>query len=68
MGFDSGIFLLRSLKSNNGDFSNEIPPYQGVQNGFKFRKASDNPDAGWYNERLMLITYRPGGTVDYQDI
>lgn len=68
MGFDSGIFLLRSLKSNNGDLTKSIPPYQGVQNGFKFRKASDKPDAGWYNERLMLITYRPGGSVDYQDL
>lgn len=68
MGFDSGIFLLRTLKSNNGDFASGIPPYQGVQNGFKFRKASDNPDAGWYNERVMLINYRPGGSVDYQDL
>ncbi len=68
MGFDCGIFLLRSLKSGNGDLTGDIPPYQGVQNGFKFRKASDNPDAGWYNERLMLITYRSSGNVDYQDI
>lgn len=68
MGFDSGIFLLRTLKSNNGDFDSGIPSYQGVQNGFKFRKASDNPESGWYNERVMLINYRPGGSVDYQDL
>lgn len=68
MGFDCGIYLLRSLKTNNGDLSIETPPYQGVQNGFKFRKASESDDAGWYNERLMLINYRPSGNVDYQDI
>ncbi|HJE39474.1 MAG: hypothetical protein C7K11_01020 [Candidatus Amulumruptor caecigallinarius] len=68
MGFDCGIFLLRTLKSNNGDLSIEAPSYQGVQHGFKFRKASDSADAGWYNERIMLINYRPSGNVDYQDL
>lgn len=57
MGFDAGMFLITYLTDGNAT-------HDGVQNGYRFVKASDADNAGLYNDMLYFITFRPGEAVD----
>lgn len=56
-GFDTGIFLIRALSANGGDFSRFTPIYNGVQNAFDFIRV---PDGGWVNNEMFMINFAPG--------
>ena len=52
-----GMFLITYLTDGNAT-------HDGVQNGYRFVKASDADNAGLYNDMLYFITFRPGEAVD----
>lgn len=59
-GFDVGMFLIKTLNVNNGDFNQSAPVYDGVQNAFDFIRV---PGGGWINNELFILNYTPAGTV-----
>lgn len=59
-GFDVGMFLIKALNANNGDFNQSTPVYDGVQNAFDFIRV---PGGGWINNELFILNYNPAGTV-----
>lgn len=63
LGFDTGYFLIRALRENDGDLSRRISPYDGIQSAFDFMAAyGDN--AGMVNDALYFVYFRPGGFTD----
>ncbi|MCM1111252.1 MAG: LysM peptidoglycan-binding domain-containing protein [Clostridium sp.] len=62
LGFDSGMYLIRTLSDNGGDFSVATPVSEGIQNSFHF--VVPDGSLGLVNDALYLINYRPGGAVD----
>lgn len=56
-GFDTGLFLIRALSANGGDFSRFTPIYNGVQNAFDFIRV---PGGGWVNNEMFMINFAPG--------
>ncbi len=62
LGFDTGMFLIDALLTNGGDFDKASPEYNGVQNGYHFVRRPG--EFGWINDKLYLINYRPGGTIE----
>lgn len=60
-GFDTGMYLIKALKANGGDFNLFTPAYNGVQNGFDFHHS---PGGGFVNNDLYIINFRTDGRVD----
>lgn len=60
-GFDTGMYLIKALKANGGDFNLFTPAYNGVQNGFDFQHS---PGGGFVNNDLYIINFRTDGRVD----
>lgn len=60
-GFDAGMYLIRALIANGGDFNKLTPSYSGVQNGFNF---TGDTGAGMVNDELYFINFRPSGLID----
>ena len=56
LGFDMGMYLLQNLDSLQSG------SYDGVQNGFAFRKTADSRGAA--NSVLYLVHFRPGGVTE----
>lgn len=59
-GFDTGMFLLRLLRDNDGDITDPHLNYDGIQQAFRL---SDDGTQGYYNDALYLINFKPGGLV-----
>lgn len=57
LGFDTGMYLIKALSANGGDFSKFTPSYDGLQNAFNFVRV---PDGGWINTEMFMINYAPG--------
>lgn len=60
-GFDTGMYLIKALMTNNGDFGNYTPVYDGVQNCFNFVRGNDV--RGWVNNEMFIIRYTPDKSV-----
>lgn len=58
LGFDTGMFVLKALAANNGDFSKFTPSYEGLQNAFNFKRATS--EGGWINTEMFIINFAPG--------
>ncbi|MDE7153068.1 MAG: LysM peptidoglycan-binding domain-containing protein [Muribaculaceae bacterium] len=58
IGYDTAIFLITSLRNNDGRFSESSMDYDGLQMGYSLEEV---PGGGLVNENLYLIEYRPGG-------
>ncbi|MCC8176775.1 MAG: LysM peptidoglycan-binding domain-containing protein [Bacteroidales bacterium] len=63
LGFDTGCFLIRALRDNDGDLSRRLAPYDGVQSAFDFETGEDE-DEGQVNGTLYFVYFRPGGVVE----
>lgn len=63
LGFDTGYFLIKALRDNDGDLSRRISPYEGIQSAFDFMTA-EGDEAGLVNDALYFIYFRPGGFVE----
>lgn len=61
-GFDTGMYLIRALQANHGDFSIATPAYTGVQNGFDF--FAPDGAKGLVNDCLYFVNFRPSGLID----
>lgn len=60
-GFDAGMYVIKALMANGGDFDKFTPSYSGVQNGFSF---TGEAGAGKVNDELYFINFRPSGLID----
>lgn len=65
MGFDTGMFLLKSLSVNGGDFSKYSPYTSGLTMPMTFRRS---PNGGWYNNELLMINLAPGEVMSKRTI
>lgn len=65
MGYDAARFLIKSLRSNNGDFHINITPYDGLQSDFIF---TDSDCDGLVNTSVELIKFREGGFTEHRNI
>lgn len=61
-GFDTGMFLIRALQRNQGDFGKAAPTNYGVQNSFHL--VSPGGAKGYVNDVLYFINYRPSGLIN----
>jgi LysM repeat protein len=59
-GFDTGMFLINALNSNNGDFSRPSAPYDGIQNAFRFERV---PGGGLINDEMFMINFGPSAST-----
>lgn len=59
-GFDTGMFLVRALNYNGGNFDRVTPPYDGIQNAFEFIRQ---PGGGWINDEMFMINFGPADTT-----
>ena len=64
-GFDTGVFIIKALNANNGDFNQYTPVYDGVQNAFNFIRI---PGGGRINNELFILHYTPSKTITKQGI
>lgn len=61
LGYDTGCYLIKNLRINNGEFSPLNPGrYQGVQSTFDFDREGN---AGYFNSSLYIIDYESDGSL-----
>lgn len=61
-GFDTGMFLIKAMNSNNGDFTRFTPTYDGIQRYFDLKRAGTSDNSGWVNDDIYIINFAPGNT------
>lgn len=61
LGYDTAVFIIRSLRNNEGDFSESSMDYDGVQSGFSL--IHPNNAKGLVNDNLYFIDFMPGGVT-----
>ena len=66
LGFDAGMYIIKALKKNQGDFNNDNYVYHGIQSGFNFIRLT--AWSGLVNDTLYFINFRPGGIVEKNEI
>lgn len=61
LGYDTAIFLIKSLRNNEGDFEIGSMDYDGIQSGFSMTR----PDgvAGFVNDNLYFVDFHQGGQI-----
>ncbi len=59
LGYDTAVFLIKSLRNNDGDFADSSMDYDGVQSGFSLVKAGEN--SGLVNDNLYFISFSSDG-------
>ena len=65
LGYDTGCFLIKNLRANEGTFDPLSPrTYTGLQSTFDFDKSAQ----GYYNSVLYIIRYAPDGTISQRVI
>lgn len=57
-GFDNGMYLIRALNANDGNFRQNTPRHIGQEYLFDFKAFGD--DKGLTNDSEVIITLRPG--------
>ena len=62
IGFDTGYYLIKSLRKGNGNILDSNLKYEGLQNGFKFEK-NENKE-GPENKSLFFILFHPDGSIE----
>lgn len=60
-GFDTGMFLIRALNVNHGNFDIMSPAYDGIQNAFEFIRVGEG--GGLVNDEMFMINFAPDGTI-----
>lgn len=60
LGFDTGCYLIRNLRSDDGTFNPDYPSWQGVQSAFNF----DNDDDSRINNALYIVRFMPENFVN----
>lgn len=60
LGYDTGMYVIRLLRNNDGDLTSPSLRYSGVQQDFNL---DDTDIAGFINDVLMFVNYRPGGVT-----
>lgn len=62
LGFDTGTYLLKNLRANDGKFAPTDPAsYSGAQSTFRFERI--NAEGGYVNTALYMIHYLPSGRL-----
>lgn len=68
LGFDTGLYILKNLKENDGDFNPEYPStYRGVQSSLTmipyYPSSDETVETGYYNNALYIVRFMPGKYV-----
>lgn len=62
LGFDSGMYVLRSMLAGNGTFTADAPYSEGLQNGYSF--STPEGAEGMINDVLYFIEFTPDERVE----
>lgn len=62
LGYDTGMFFLKSICLNGKDFNNTIEDYKGLQSSFKFERI--NNWSGFINKYLYFVHFTPDGKIE----
>lgn len=65
MGFDTGMYLLRTVASTGGNFEKALPYVQTITLPFTLKRYKNG---GLYNDELLLINLSPGETISKRSI
>lgn len=65
LGFDTGCFVIESLRRNGGDFHTSEVRYNGLQSDFILNDVGID---GLVNDALLLINFRRSGIVESKNI
>ncbi len=60
LGYDTAMYLLKSIRNNGGNFDSQRSDFKGIQNNFYL---SDSQVEGLVNTSLLLIHFSPDGTI-----
>lgn len=60
-GFDTGMFLIKALNMNHGNFDIMSPAYDGIQNAYEFIRVGDG--GGLVNDEMFMINFAPDGSI-----
>lgn len=65
LGYDVARFFISAVSSYGKDFMKYLYqiPTDGIQTDFKFRKVSDDGNAGYINQNVFFITYKTDGSI-----
>ncbi len=62
LGYDTGMYFLKSLCNNGKDFNKTEIKYDGLQTNFKFERISNW--SGFVNKSVYFIHFMPNGKLD----
>lgn len=65
LGYDSGMYLLKALRDNGGDFHLRRSDFNGLQNNFII---DDSDVEGLVNTSLLLIRFKPDGLIERTEL
>lgn len=65
MGFDTGMYLLRTVSATGGDFEKLLPYVQSITMPVTLKRYQGG---GLYNDELLLINLSPGETISKRSI
>lgn len=65
LGFDTGLYAIKALRANEGDFHLKDFDMDGLQSNFMM---DDSDVDGLVNTSLMMINFKPGGASDRRKI
>ena len=58
LGYDTGMYVIRLLRNNDGDLTSPSLKYSGVQQDYNL---DDSNIAGYINDVLLMVNFKPGG-------
>lgn len=61
LGYDTGIFIIDTLRANDGDLHLRPVEYEGIQTDFRLDDSSVD---GLVNTSLLLVTFKPDGVIE----
>lgn len=62
LGYDTGLFFLKSICLNGKDFNNNVDDYKGLQSSFMFERI--NNWSGFVNKYLYFIHFTRDGKIE----
>jgi LysM repeat protein len=62
LGFDEGMFFLKSIIQNDNDFNASQADYNGMQTDFKFKRLSNW--SGFVNKAIYIVHYSPDFIIE----
>ena len=64
LGYDIGVYFIKGMKDYGANFQENIHSYTYFSLEFPFNFEKKNAWSGYQNKSLLIVTYKPDGTVN----